>query len=215
MFRDTSALLLLPLLLTTTLRSSDAHRSLPQGVTCGSQFNSSDTALTVPNPAVSWASYRIFTCDEPVFWLEAEAVEGGQTLHFTATVPVLDRFAGARITAALIGPGLPALTTDTDTSNVPQDVVTYAEENGHGVSIYKSPEDQSTCDHLQSEAMSAESEVVDGRCHFYERFGGEFLFLQLLFLLRGKSVVNILTFPIFPFTLQVLILGSSWTKMPW
>ena len=40
----------------------DAHRSIPAGVTCSSQFFSPETAVTIPNPKVSWASSRIFTC---------------------------------------------------------------------------------------------------------------------------------------------------------
>jgi len=72
------------------------------------------------------------------------------------------------ISAAIIGPGLPALK---DTTIVPSDILAYAEEKGFGVSLFKLPEDKSTCNILASDAERRESDVVDSRCHFYDPFG--------------------------------------------
>jgi len=145
-----------------------AHRSLPSGTTCGSQFFSPETALTIPNPLVSWASYRIFDCDQPVFWLDAQTETENQTLHFTVTIPVIERFEDVRMSVVIIGPDLPSLSAD---ANVPEDVSNYINENNMGASLFESLANQTTCDHLQS-VMGDASSVVDDRCHFYEPFGG-------------------------------------------
>lgn len=107
--------------------------------------------------------------DEKIFWLEAQA-DANQKLAFTALVPVLDRFADVRMSVAFIGPSLPPLTDES--SDIPQEIQDYVTTTGMGVALYHSPQDQSTCDHLTSGPMIAESEVRDGRCHFEERFGG-------------------------------------------
>jgi hypothetical protein len=192
MFRPLSLFLLLAAIASSPWGLVDAHRFLPSGVTCSSQFFSPETALTVPNPKVSWASYRVFTCgkrmktvrmsffqyfntylsrvhaDEPIFWLEAQ-VEKNQTLSITVTVPVIDRFEDARISVAVIGPSLPALD---DSIVVPDDVRAYSQETGSGVAVLNSPQDQTSCDHLTAELVTEASSVVDNRCHFYEPFGG-------------------------------------------
>jgi len=46
-----------------------------------------------------------------------------------------------------------------------------------GAVVYKSPVDQSTCSHLVSQEMAKESTVKDGRCHYYEPFGGSNLWV--------------------------------------
>jgi plastocyanin len=145
------------------------HRSLPSGVTCGNQFASSSTALEVPNPAISWASYRILTCDAPVFWLKAQDVSVGQNLSFTITAPVIGRFAGVRVSVLVIGPGLSNL-SGTEQSQVPADVLADIPD-GEGAALFTSPEDQSSCAHLGSDMMTMASDVSDGRCHFHEPYG--------------------------------------------
>lgn len=154
------------ILLATLLKSSSAHRSLPGAITCGPQFGSPDTPLVIPNTKISWANYGIYTCEDPITWFEADADED-QELKFTVTVPVLDRFEDVRMTVVIIGPGLPTLPND---DNVPNSVRKYAGDNNFGGLIYKSPLNQSTCDHLTSPEMIKESFVEDGRCFFYEPF---------------------------------------------
>ncbi len=73
----------------STVGPATAHRDLPAGITCGSQFASPDSPLRIPNPAISWANYAIFTCDDPVQWYEA-IVDEGQLLHHTVTVPEIE-----------------------------------------------------------------------------------------------------------------------------
>lgn len=73
------------------------------------------------------------------------------------------------MTVAFIGPSLPVLPDD---EVVPQEIRDYSESMDLGVALYRSPQDQSTCDHLTAGPMIASSSVVDGRCHFFEPFGG-------------------------------------------
>ena len=154
----------------------DAHRSLPSGITCGSQFASPETALVIPNPAISWATYSMFTCEDPVQWFEASA-SANQELKFTVTVPVLDRFEFVRMSAVFLGPGLPPISPQDTT--LPDSVRQYAAEAGVGGVVFDSPLDQSSCDHLTSEEMKRETTVKDGRCHFYEPFGGSNLWVVM------------------------------------
>jgi len=148
-------------------KKTRAHRSLPGAITCGSQFSSPDSPLVIPNPKISWANYGMYTCEYPVSWFEAEADED-QELKFTVTVPVLDRFKGVRMTVVIIGPGLPPIPDNC--KNMPDSVRKYAEDNNFGGVIFKSPVDQSTCDHLTSPEIISETSIKDERCFFYEPF---------------------------------------------
>jgi len=150
------------------IATTSAHRSLPSGITCGPQFSSPDTPLTIPNPTMSWANYGIYTCENPVNWLEATA-DADQELKFTITIPAIDRFADVRMSTVFIGPGLPTLLPAQNTG-VPTSVLQYAADNAMGGMVFKSPQDQSTCDHLTSPTMIDASTVKDGRCNFYEPF---------------------------------------------
>ncbi len=79
------------------------------------------------------------------------------------------------MTVAFVGPGLPTIPDLVKThgqdavDGIPSSVKQYATENNFGVSLFNSPQDQSTCSHLKS-TMAAESTVKNGRCHFYEPF---------------------------------------------
>jgi len=146
-----------------------SHRSLPPGVTCGNQFSTSSTALEVPNPRISWAAYRILTCDAPLFWVAAPNVDVGQNLFFTVTVPVIERFAPARVHVLVIGPGLPRLSAE-DEALLHPDAVAAIGAN-EGAVLYTSPEDQSSCAHVHSDEMSGGSDVMNSRCHFHEPYG--------------------------------------------
>merc|ERR1719189_1943437 len=94
-----------------SLLAVHAHRSLPSGVTCGNQFSTEDDALTIPDPTISWAAYRILTCDAPVMWLKGD-FEAGQSMQFTMGLPELERFADVRGSVVIIGPGMPQLSTE-------------------------------------------------------------------------------------------------------
>lgn len=160
---------LVPLILTAALWATiAAHRSLPSGVTCGNQFNSSTTALTIPDPKISWASYRILSCDAPIFWLKGQ-VDAGQMLSFTAGLPVLSRFSGVRVSVVIIGPGLPQL-SGAEQAKVPAAVIANVKA-GEGAFLIETPSDQSTCNHVHSKEMTASSQVKDNRCHFHEEYG--------------------------------------------
>jgi len=160
-------------LLVFVLPVTKAHQSIPSGITCGSQFSFPDTPLTIPNPKISWANYNIHTCEHPVTWYEAEA-EKNQELKFTSLVPVIERFVDVLMTSVFIGPGLPTLPGN---SNVPNSVAQYAEENGFGGVVFKSNQDQTTCDHLTSKEMIDTSAVLNGRCTFYEPFSNSSLWV--------------------------------------
>lgn len=156
-----------------------AHRSLPSGVTCGSQFASPETALVIPNPEISWANYAIYDCDHPVNWYEAAGTKD-QEFKFTITIPVIERFEAVRMNAVIIGEGLPPISQDDiNDSFVPASVLDYMTANNLGGVVFNSPVDQSTCDHLTSPEMATEVTVKDGRCHFYEPFGGSNLWVVM------------------------------------
>ena len=53
---------------------------------------------------ISWATYRIFTCENPVMWMKAEVKSAGQKLAFTMGTPVLERLKEIKMTAVFIGP---------------------------------------------------------------------------------------------------------------
>merc|ERR1719487_1957818 len=165
--------LLLPVLLLAP--EAEAHRSLPDGITCDSQFSTASAPLTIPNPEISWASYRLFTCDHPVFWLQGDFIQD-QNIYFTVGVPKLDRFSDVRMTTVLLGPGLP-LTADTidpeGVKNIPQEVIDEMASSGLGAQIFESPADQTTCAHM-NQVMTHSTEVVDERCVFHEEFGGSY-----------------------------------------
>lgn len=155
--------------------AAKAHRSLPSGITCGPQFSSPETALTIPNPEISWANYAIYTCEHPVNWLEAVVV-AEQKMKFTVTVPVINRFVDVKMSTVFIGPGLPTLSED---SGIPNSVMQYATDNDMGGVIFKSPQNQSTCEHLTSQIMIDSTTVKDGRCHFYEPYSDSNLWVVM------------------------------------
>ena len=152
-----------------------AHRSLPSGITCGPQFASPNDPLVIPNPLISWANYAILTCEDPIRWFEADATEG-QELKFTVTVPVIDRFEDVRMSVVFLGPGLPTLSTN---SSVPESITNYANNNDLGGTVFHSPSDQSSCEHLTSQEMVDATSVKEDRCHFYEPYGGSNLWVVL------------------------------------
>lgn len=163
----TKSLLYLAILVVASCSLCLAHRSLPSGATCSTQFTTPEPALTIPNRKISWASYRIFGCDAPVFWLEADADEA-QKLILTVGVPALERVRDVRISFAVVGPSLPALPANVEVPAVVRDSV----RAGSGAVVVNVAADQTTCDHVKSHTMGSSTEVVDNRCEFCEELGG-------------------------------------------
>jgi hypothetical protein len=162
-------------MLSLLLGVATAHRSLPSGVTCGNQFSSPDDALNIPDPLISWATYRIVTCDAPVAWWKGH-FDAGQNIEYTLGVPVLERFVDTRVAVVIIGPGLPTLVDDAEV--VPQEI-SYDIGDGEGAVLMVAPEDQSTCDHIKSEEMRTHTDIKDDKCHFYEEYGGAHSWVQI------------------------------------
>jgi len=149
-------------------RLGSSHRTIPEGTTCGLQFSTAEDPLVIPDPSISWATYRNVGCDGPVIYLSAE-LEESQPIAITIGVPEIERLAPLRPRALITGPGLPALTSE-ELALLPDEVAAPTGANG-GI-ILESPVNQSTCEHLDSEPMAVSATVKDDRCHFYEPFGG-------------------------------------------
>merc|ERR1712107_334074 len=60
-----------------------------------------------------------------------------------------------------------------------KDFVANQESDGVGVSVFHSPLDQSSCDHLKSGIMNEVSTIKEGRCNFYEPFGGSYMWVVM------------------------------------
>lgn len=141
------------------------HRPLPDGITCGEQFSDSTSALNIPDPSISWAAHRLITCDEPVFWLKATFTDL-EDIMFTAGVPIIERFADVQVNLVIIGPELPPLNTS---AYIPSEI-REGIEPGEGALLIEAPEDQSECNYVMSEELSAEVDVQEERCTFVEQF---------------------------------------------
>ena len=88
-------------------------------------------------------------------------------------IPPAERFADVRANALVIGPGLPTLDEDLFNS-LPDEIRNDPVWTGSfdvGAYYHVAPEDQSTCNHLGT-VMTRDSSVKNGRCNFYEPFGG-------------------------------------------
>jgi hypothetical protein len=150
-----------------------AHRPFPLGIHCG-QFNTSEGALIIPNPEISWSTRWIATCDNPVLWLKGEMNKGFK-MEFTSLTPNKERFKDVRVSVLTIGPGLPTL-TEAEKARVPAEVLADIKE-GEGAVLKEAPEDQTTCAHLASPEMSdacgpvKSVESAGDRCHFHEPYG--------------------------------------------
>jgi len=110
-------------------------------------------------------------CTNRALWLNFKNPADDFSFYVGSGIPVQERFAGLRVDAVVIGPGLPALTAE-QLALLPAEVQADAiwQVDGIGAKLYQSPADQSNCDHLGA-TMTAASTVVNGRCDFYETFG--------------------------------------------
>ena len=83
-----------------------AHKPLPfEGA-----YGNADAALTVERIDVSQVIYYELTDERPQLWLAFDK-EAEQDLYLSLGVPVIDRLADFRPAVALVGPGLPAVTS--------------------------------------------------------------------------------------------------------
>jgi len=117
---------------------------------------------------ISWASNRVVICDNPIFWMKFDVPRPGYPLYAGAGVPQIPRFATNRVSAAVMGPGLPMITSDVS-AKLPSTVQNAVGVN-EGVLLVESPQDQSTCSHLQNSNMIAATDIQGGRCHFHEQW---------------------------------------------
>ena len=125
-----------------------------------------ETALEVPYIATSWATNRISTCDQPVFWMKAEVLSSGFDLYLGAGVPRLERFKDTGVAALLIGPGLDAAGPS---SGVPAEVL-YTIPDGEGAVLFTppAPAEQTDCEYLIESPLKSSDDTtpVLGRCNF-------------------------------------------------
>ena len=61
-------------------------------------------------------------------------------MYMTLTVPVIERFREARMSVAIVGPGLPP--AEEAAEQVPDAVLDHATSNGLGIAVFDSPADQ-------------------------------------------------------------------------
>ena len=164
-----ASLLLAALLASTVL----AHRPATTGSSCDADYGSSATALPLPDPTISWSFRHYLDCTHRAVWIQTVNPSPNQPFYVGVGIPTLDRLEDVRADALIIGPGLPTL-SDEDWAKVPEDVrndPVWSTADNMGAYFHESPQDQSSCDHLGS-VMQGESTVRNGRCDFYEPFGG-------------------------------------------
>ena len=87
-------------------------------------------------------------------------------------MPQLERFSESRIDLIIIGPDLPL------SSDVPQDFIDSIRV-GEGAVLVRSPEDQTTCNHVLDEPMASVVDDQEGRCLYYEPFSNSSSYLIL------------------------------------
>ena len=159
-------LLLAVLFFAFMIPMATGNRSIPAGMTCGDQFSSPETALVIPNPKISWANYHVFDdCEHPIHWYEVT----GNVIRMTISIPAVPRFKDVRISGVVVGPNLPPPPAFT---LIPQSILQYVTDNDLGMITFASPKDQTTCDHVQSTQMKGATSVLNGRCHFHEKYSG-------------------------------------------
>lgn len=157
--------------LTLVAKQTDAHRPLATKPSCDSDYGSSDTAMNIPDPSISWAHQHYADCTNQAIWMTFTNPSADFQFYVGAGVPVVDRFASVRANALIIGPGLPPLDQETFDSlpeQVQADPIWNSNDN-IGAYYHVSPQDQSTCNHL-GVVMQESSTVVNGRCDFFEPF---------------------------------------------
>jgi uncharacterized protein (DUF305 family) len=150
-----------------------AHRPATTGPSCDNDYGSSAAAMPLADPAISWSFKHYLDCTHRAVWIRVINDQANQPFYVGVGIPTQDRFADVRANALIIGPGLPQLSAD-EWDQVPEDIrndPVWNSGSNIGAYFHASPDDQSTCDHLGT-VMQEASSVVNGRCDFYEPFGG-------------------------------------------
>ena len=150
----------------------EAHRPLTTKSSCDDDYGTSETALPVPDPTISWAFKHYVDCTHRAVWSSFVNPSPNFQFYVGVGVPPVERFEDVRANALIIGPGLPQLSEE-EMASLPEEVRTdpvWTTTPNVGAYYHISPADQSTCDHLGT-VMQGESTVRDGRCDFYEPFG--------------------------------------------
>lgn len=148
-----------------------AHRPALTKPSCGNDYASSEDALFLWDPTISWAFNHYVDCESRATWIEFENPSADFMFYVGVLVPVVERFSEVRADAVIIGPGLPSLTEE-EWALVPEEVKASLlwQDASVGAILHRSPQDQSTCDHLGT-VMTESSSVKNGRCDFFEPFG--------------------------------------------
>ena len=146
-----------------------AHRRATTRPSCDGDFGSSDAALPVPRADISWSAKHYMDCTHRAVWMRLTSPAAGFKFYVGVGIPPTARHSDLRADALVLGADLPALTAD-ELAAVPDAVKADPAFVPNGY-LHASPADQSTCAHLDA-VMSRASTVRDGRCDFYEPFGG-------------------------------------------
>ena len=146
-----------------------AHRRATTAPSCDGDFGSSATALPIPRADISWSVKHYVDCTHRAVWMRALAPTADFMFYVGVGIPPTERHADLRTDALVMGADLPALTAS-ELAAIPAEV----REDGAFVPngyLHRSPADQSSCAHLGT-VMTRSSTVLDGRCDFYEPYGG-------------------------------------------
>ena len=127
------------------LQRSAAHRGLLTAMSCDDDFGSSRTALSIPDPSISWAFKHYLDCTHRAIWMKFVNPRPDFKFYVGVGIPPRERFAHVRADALIVGPGLPQLSDD-DLALVLADVRNdpVLASNPGGL-LFRGPADQSTC----------------------------------------------------------------------
>ena len=175
-------MLFLSLLLALLTESIHGHRPLFKHAkgSCGDDFSNSSLAAALPAPHLSWAFLHYFDCTSRVVWTSTATPpspkyyyhqSSKQTPFFTTVaglIPKLERFAHVRLSAVVIGPGLPALNGTEAWDALPEEVQHDSIWNGDDIGgVFVTSEAGTNCNYYGAH-------VIDGRCQLtHPRFGSE------------------------------------------
>jgi hypothetical protein len=158
---------------------ASGHQPMVSGASCGSQFSTPDSALSVPAMGNFWGAHRVVTCEGPVLWVNFSAGDTSRTVEITAgslhshsSGASAGRFADLRVDALVVAAGLPVLDPGALEIQVPSHAT-------NGV-LLQSPLDVSSCSHSQNLAAGGWAQVDEGVCAFGDSFGTAYVFSAVL-----------------------------------
>lgn len=144
----------------------DGHRPLLRDTASPSQFGTWEDALTVPWITNSWSFNVVTSCRYMTTYFKVTSKKPGTQLYIGAGVQDADGLADVKLNAVVFGPGFNG-TTEVEG---PPDM---------GALVLLGPNDTSTCDFLESSTSIRAYRVHDGRCAYYERWGGAWIYSLL------------------------------------